>query len=216
MTEDGPDNGDEPAEGTGSAEGDESAAPDDPGEDSQETPWPSVAYNGILFVAFGFGLIAVAVGVGGLFLVLTGGTNGDGGSDVPGEFECESFEGDPAVGHEVPYVVDSTVRSAGAIETFNGSVNESSVEIELQVTGELLNAFARTADGTNISVTQANNTVRVTRAERSPFRLWVDRLSQNVVRTQLDICPPASPPEARPDTAGRVSVRHTSTVSDGL
>jgi hypothetical protein len=159
-------------------------------EEQPDAPWPAVAYRGIIVIAVGFGVIAVAVGTIGLYTVLTGGTNGDGGADVLGEFECAEFDGDPEVGHEASYAIDSTIRSGQAIESFNASANESGVVVELRVVGELLNASARTADGTPVSVEQKNSTVRVTRSGTAPFRLWVDSLSQSTVRTVLDICPP--------------------------
>ena len=160
-----------------------------PDGDPSDNP-SSVAFRGILIVAFGFGALAVVVGVAGLFVIFTGGTGGGESTDVLGELRCEEFGGDPAVGHEASYSIGSTIRSGQAIDSLNSSVNESSVTVELRVNGELLNASARTADGRPVSVEQENSSVvRVTRSETTPFRLWVDTLSTRTTRTVFDICP---------------------------
>jgi hypothetical protein len=158
-------------------------------DERAETPWPAVAYRGIILVAAVFGVLAVVVGSIGLYTALTDGPNESGDANVLGEFACERFEGDPEIGHEASYAIDLTVTSPDTVESFDGRATGGNVDIELQVAGRLLDASARTVEGTSVPVEQTNNTVRVTRSETTPFRLWIDTLSEDAVRMQLDICP---------------------------
>lgn len=142
------------------------------------------------------GLVAVsAVVVGGLgvYTVLTGGTtDGDVERDVLGEFACEGFDADPEVAHEAGYDIERTVLSGTEIESFDASPADGGYRYEIAVAGELLDASARRADGTELTVDVGDeNRLAVEADTATPVRVWVDTVPEDatVTRTRLDVCP---------------------------
>lgn len=152
-----------------------------------------IAYRGLFLV---FGMVAVgAVGLGlfGLFTVLTGGTGDSTQSDVLGEFACDSFDGDPAIAHESEFENPPIISGASEIERFDTNLTDSGWQIDIHMAGPLINASASEADGTEIPVERFpdENRIRITNRDTSPFRLFIDSISDGTaVRTQNDICPP--------------------------
>ncbi len=151
-------------------------------------------YKALLGLMAVVALLATIFGFGGLFVVLTGGTvDGDPGADVLGEYDCETFDGDPEVAHEAGYELEVTLVDGTEIESFNGTSTDGGVRVEIEMQGELLNASARGPDGTVVPLQQDadGNRVVVDRDGPEPFRLWVDSVSPDaaVTRTKLDICP---------------------------
>lgn len=155
----------------------------------------SFAYKAVLgFVAL-LGVAAILFSGFGIYTVLTGGVDGAEEPDVLGEFECETFDADPAIAHESPYDVERTVLSPTEIESANGSVTaDGGLWLELDVDGELLDASARRIDGSELAVEQVDDETRlvVTDSDPVPFRMWIDSVDEDgtVVRSQLDICVP--------------------------
>ncbi|MFT4949832.1 MAG: hypothetical protein ACI9CA_001974, partial [Natronomonas sp.] len=157
----------------------------------------NLAYRAMLLAIVIIGLGATALGFGGLFVVLTGGTtDGPPDADVLGAYECSGFDGDPEVKHEAAYQIEQTLVGGSQVESFNASTNSTQLRVELTATGQVLNASASRADGTRVPVQQpaAGSRVVVAGADPAPLRLWVDSLSDEstVTRTRLDICPPDS------------------------
>jgi len=150
----------------------------------------AIAYRVVMVSILLLGGIAVVVGLVGTFVALTGGPGGE-AVDVLGEFECDSFEGDPQVVHDTDYAVKREVLNPTEVATFNGSVTGTRVEISLNVTGALLEASGNQPDGTPIPVETTGDRVIVERNTTAPFRLWVDSVNDDgtVTRMQLDICP---------------------------
>lgn len=154
-------------------------------------------YKALLGLMAAVALLATIFGFGGLFVVLTGGTaDGDPGVDVLGEYDCETFDADPAVGHEAGYEIEVTLVDGTEIGSFNGTATGDTARIEIEMEGELLNASARGPGGTRAPLRQdfEDDRVVVERAGAEPFRIWVDSVSTDatVTRTKLDICPPSS------------------------
>lgn len=137
------------------------------------------------------GLLAVGFGFFGLFMVLTGGTDGGQAASVPEAFECDEFHGDPAVGHEAPGGIsqNTTVR---AMHSIDGTVGDGSFEVRFNVSDPaVLDASARQNDGTPVPVDVRGTTVVVEHDEFAPFRIWIDSADQGfITRSELDICPP--------------------------
>jgi hypothetical protein len=143
------------------------------------------------FVAI-FGLAAVAVAFAGLFIVLTGGTGSGDAASLPEGFSCETFNGDPDVGHEAAYGTDLNT-SVGTFASIDGGTTENGFELRFNVSDpSVLNTSARQADGTPVPVEVRNTTVVVASNDTAPFRLWVDSArGGTITRSELDICPPA-------------------------
>lgn len=152
-----------------------------------------VLYRG-LFLVFGvFAVAAVAVGVFGLVTVLTGGTGDTTQSDGLGEFACESFDGDPALAHDSEFENPSIISGASEIERLDTNRTDSKWELDIHMAGPLINASASETDGTVVAVERFpdENRVRITDRDTTPFRLFIDSISDGTaVRTQIDICPP--------------------------
>jgi hypothetical protein len=140
-------------------------------------------------------VVAVAAGGVGLYTVLTGGT-GDGTpeTDVLGEYACEEFDADPAVGHNSSYGVDRTLLGGSAIASVNASVTDGGLRMRIDVNGGILSASASRPDGAAVPVEQVEGADRlvIETPDPGPFRLWIDSVSDEAVvtRTQLDVCPP--------------------------
>lgn len=153
-----------------------------------------ILYRGIFAVVAIVSLAAVAVGVGGLYTILTGGTDTADAASMLGEYQCEEFDGDPEMPHESEIGNPFTVRGDSQLESFNTSTVDSGVEIELETVGPLINASAARSDGTTLTVDRFpdENRLVVTAPDRTPFRLFIDSLNEegSAVRTELDICPP--------------------------
>lgn len=153
-----------------------------------------ILYRGIFAVVAVVSLAAVALGVGGLYTVLTGGTDTADGSSILGEYQCEEFDGDPEMPHESEIGEPLTVRGDSQLESFTTSTSENGTEIEIETVGALINASASQPDGTVLAVDRfpEENRLVVTTPDRRPFRLFVDSLNDEgtAVRTALDICPP--------------------------
>jgi hypothetical protein len=153
------------------------------------------AYRALaVFVAL-LGVAATVFGFGGLYVVLTGGTTDSApDTDVLGEYDCTTFDGDPEVEHDAAYEVERTLVGGSEVEAFDASSNETSLRIELAVAGEMLDASASRADGATVPVRRPDdgNRLVIAGVDPAPLRIWVDSLSNEsaVTRTQLDVCPP--------------------------
>lgn len=145
---------------------------------------------GVLAVA---GAISVAFAAGGLYVILTGGTTSGDVASVPEAFTCETFNGDPEVGHEAGYGTDRNA-TVSRLESIDATTtDDGGFELTINISDPaILNASARQADGTPVSVEQLENaTVRVSHNDTSPVRVWVDSADGGrITRTELDICPP--------------------------
>jgi len=155
-----------------------------------------ILYRGIFAVVAVVSLAAVAVGVGGLYTVLTGGTDTADDPSTLGAFDCEEFEGDPEMPHESEIGEPLTVRGDSQLESFNTTAVDGGVAIEIETVGPLINASASQPDGTVLAVDRVpeENRLVVTAPDRRPFRLFIDSLNDEgtAVRTALDICPPGT------------------------
>lgn len=157
-----------------------------------DTTWGYRVILGLLATA---AVVAVIFGGVGLYTVLTGGTtDGSVAIDVLGEYDCESFDGDPEVAHNSSYGVDRTLLGGSAIESFNHSRDGDRLRLVFDVDGGVLGTSATRPDGTEIPVEQIQGEDRVVVdvADPGPLRLWIDSVSEDatVSRTELDICPP--------------------------
>lgn len=155
----------------------------------------NVAYRAVMLMIVLIGIAGVALGFGGLYVVLTGGTtDGTPEADVLGEYECTSFEGDPEPNHDTTYQIERTLVGGSGFESFDAARNDTHLRIELAVEGELLGASASSADGTALPVRQSDDGDRViiTDDDPGPIRAWIDSLSNDsrVTRTEIEICPP--------------------------
>jgi len=156
----------------------------------------SWGYRALVGLMAAAALGAVIFGGYGLYTVLTGGTT-DGTVDVNvvGEYDCEQFNGDPEVAHNTSYGVERTFLGGSVIDSFNQTRDGDSLRLTFVVDGGVVGTSARRADGTEIPVEnrQEESRVVVVLEDRSPFRLWIDSVSDEatVSRTQLDICPPS-------------------------
>lgn len=162
---------------------------DAPPKDDQAAGYGS-AYGAILVGTAVFGAIAVVVGVGGTFVVLTGGSGGPSTNSLDG-FVCESVDGDPQVVHETDYEVEQRIFNPGEVATFNGTVRGEQVRVSLNTSGPLLAASATELSGRPVDIDVTGDRIRVNRSTTAPFRLWVDSVSEDgsVTRMRLDICP---------------------------
>lgn len=155
---------------------------------------PDTAYRAVMIGVLLLGILAVAVGVGGALVALTGGTDTEERTDVLGEFACEEFDGDPERPSESQYDVERTLLSPTEIEAFEGAVSGGRLTAELEVAGGLLGASGLTADGDSVTVDvdSDENRVTVESDDAVPVRLWVDSVTEDgtVTRSQVDICPP--------------------------
>lgn len=153
-----------------------------------------ILYRGIFAVVAIVSLAAVAVGVGGLYTILTGGTDTGDDPSLLGEFQCETFDGDPEMPHESEIGEPRTLRGDSQLESFNTTVVDGGVSIEIETVGPLIDASASQPDGTVLAVDQFPESDRlvVTAPNRGPLRLFIDSLNEEgtAVRTELDICPP--------------------------
>lgn len=164
------------------------------GSDTAGNGATEMAYRVVLLAVVLLGSMAVLVGVGGTFLVLTGGTGDEQTADVLGEFACDSFEADPQVVHKTDYEVETRVLSPAQVTQFNATADGQRVRLSVTTEGPLLAASANTQQGRPITVETRDDEASFVRNSTEPFRLWVDSVSAEgtVTRMQLDICPPAS------------------------
>lgn len=137
------------------------------------------------------GLAAVAFSFFGLFIILTGGPGGGEAASLPEGFGCDTFNGNPDVGHEAAYGITLNT-SLSALDSVDGGRTEEGFELRFNVSDpSVLNTSARHADGTPVPVSVQNTTVTVADTDRTPFRLWIDSARQGTItRSELDICPP--------------------------
>ena len=148
----------------------------------------------ILLGAIGLlGLVAVVFSLGGLYVVLTGGPDGGSAARLPAEFTCDSFNGDPNVGHGAAYGVTINT-TLGALDDIEGGTTDDGFELRFSVSDpSVLNTSARHPDGTPVPVAVQNRTVTVADNDTTPFRLWIDTAERGTItRSELDICPPES------------------------
>lgn len=142
------------------------------------------------------GVAGVVVGAGGLYLTLTASDEApDRGADVLGAYGCEPADREVRSVPDAGYV-EQRVTDGERVETVNASERGGEARLALTVGGELLNASAsRFAGGPAEppAVVARNGTVVVADPDRAPFRLWIDAVAGDgtVVRTELDVCPPA-------------------------
>jgi len=139
------------------------------------------------------GLVAVVFALGGLFVILTGGPGGDGVATLPSEFTCDSFNGDPDVGHGAAYGITRNT-TLSVFEDIEGGTTDDGFELRFNVSDpSVLNTSARHPDGTPVPVTVQNTTVTVADNDTTPFRLWIDSAQRGrITRSELDICPPST------------------------
>ncbi len=139
------------------------------------------------------GLVAVVFSLGGLYVVLTGGPDGGSAARLPAEFTCDSFNGDPDVGHGAAYGVTINT-TLGALDDIEGGTTDDGFELRFSVSDpSVLNTSARHPDGTPVPVAVQNRTVTVADNDTTPFRLWIDTAERGTItRSELDICPPES------------------------
>jgi len=137
------------------------------------------------------GLAAVVFALGGLFVILTGGPGGGEAATLPAEFTCDSFDGDPDVGHGAAYGITINT-TLGALDAIEGGTTGDGFELRFNISDpSVLNTSARHPDGTPVPVTVQNTTVTVADNDTTPFRLWIDSAQRGTIsRTELDICPP--------------------------
>lgn len=170
--------------------------PEGSGEAEDASGGTSLAYSAVMITVVVVGGLAVVVGAAGVFISLTGGLDGGEEFEVLGAYECEEpLANDPQVVHETEYAIERQVLSPSEVETFNGSVEDGTVEITVETAGPLLAASATEPDGRPIDIetVQQQDSITVERATTAPFRLWIDAVGEEgtVTRMQLDICPPA-------------------------
>lgn len=177
----------------GSDSADSSDDPDGDGEQSRP-----LAFRAVLAVFALLGLAAVVVGFGGLGVVFTGGTDsGDTSAAVPAlaaeNLSCDSLAGEPEIGHE------GTVAGNDQTGALLDSVSRvpGSSDLLLAMTGNVVAASARRADGTSMTVVVEEDAVVVENGTAGGgYRLWIDSVdstgaiqSASVIRSRLDICP---------------------------
>jgi len=153
----------------------------------------SWAYRALIVAVAVMGAGALVVSSVGLYTILTGGTtDGTPAVDVLGEYDCESFDGDPGVAHNASYGVDRTLLSGNEIESANVSAAGDGFRMELTVAGGVLGASASDPNGTAVPVEVFGDDDRIVLEHDGPARLWIDSVSEDatVTRTQLDVCPP--------------------------
>ena len=142
-----------------------------------------------------FGITAVIVSSVGVYTVLTGET-AEGPPEIEelGAFDCEEFDGDPAVPHGDRHGVDRTLLGGSALVAVNETTTDAGFRIVFVVDEQLLEASASRTDGSTVPVKRVDeeNRVIVEDTDTDPFRLWIDTVDDDatVSRTQLDICPP--------------------------
>ncbi|MFB6229141.1 MAG: hypothetical protein ABEH88_11425 [Halobacteriales archaeon] len=150
----------------------------------------------IIAVAVGLlGVGALVVGAGGLYVTLTASDDPpERGAGVLGEYGCEPADRDV---RSVPDSsnIERTVLKGDRIESVNTSDSAAGARLNLSMEGSLLNVSAtRFSDGPEEqpNVTVDGDTILVTDPQRAPFRLWIDEVADGtVIRTELDVCPPA-------------------------
>jgi hypothetical protein len=145
------------------------------------------------------GVAGLVIGMGGLYFTLTASDEPpDRGADVLGEYGCEPADRDvrsvPDTG-----VVERTVTNGDRIDSVSTSEPAAGVRLNLSMEGSLFNVSAtRFSDGPEDppNVTVDGEAIIVTDPRRAPFRLWIDEVADDgtIVRTELDVCPPAEPP----------------------
>lgn len=150
-------------------------------------------YQVFLAVIAILGLGAVAFASVGLYTVLTGGTDTGDIASVPENFTCDTFNGDPDVGHAAAYGITRNT-TVGALESIDRQVTDGGFELAFNVSDpSVLNVSARHADGTPVPVEVRNTTILVAGNDTRPFRVWIDSADGGTItRSELDICPPQS------------------------
>jgi hypothetical protein len=144
------------------------------------------------------GIAGLVVGVGGLYLTLTASDElPDRGADVLGEYGCEPADRDV---RSVPdtAIVERTVTDGDRVDSVSTSEPAAGARLNLSMEGSLFNVSAtRFSDGPDDppNVTVDGEAILVTDSQRAPFRLWIDGVTDDgtIVRTELDVCPPAEP-----------------------
>ena len=145
-----------------------------------------------LVLGFGvvFGLLAVAAGIGGLYVVFTSDVTSPIGDDPLSEYRCE-LDGDPEATHGGEYTIDQTIQNGTGIDGVSSNQSGDNATIEIEVDGTILNASAsRPGDNSPpVSIDRENATVTVTAADSAPFRLWIDVTRDGeVLRHEHDLC----------------------------
>ncbi|MEF8826230.1 MAG: hypothetical protein V5A34_02765 [Halapricum sp.] len=151
-------------------------------------------YRALLGIALLAGVVAIGFSLFGVYTALTGGTTTDEGrADVLGSLECAAFDGDPDLAHATDYAIERTLRGGSELKAFNATSTPEGLRIEATTEGRLLEASARRADGTNVTVRtfDGENRLVVEQEDGTPFRLWIDTIGDEstITRTRLDVCP---------------------------
>ncbi len=145
------------------------------------------------------GVAGLVIGMGGLYFTLTASDEPpDRGADVLGEYGCEPADRDV---RSVPdtAVVERTVTNGDRVDSVSTSEPAAGARLNLSMEGSLFNVSAtRFSDGPDAppNVTVDGEAIIVTDPQRAPFRLWIDAVAEDgtIIRTELDVCPPAEPP----------------------
>ncbi len=154
------------------------------------------AQKGIYIGAVLFGAVAVVAGLAGLFVVLTGGTAEQAPpSEVLGEFACTDDDRDVTFPGERDYGVTARSTSADGIASVNTSTDADGYRLAVTVEETLLDSLTWSFENEpGPEFTEEDRTVTVNGTGSEPFRLWIDTVTEDgdVIRQQLDICPPAT------------------------
>lgn len=157
-------------------------------------PWSTlvIALVGLLGVA------GVALGTAGLYLTLADSDpRPDRGAAVLGESACEPAHREVAGVPGADYGIERVMPRGEEVEAVETERTDRGVRITLSLAGRVLNATTAgfgDSPGSGPTATVENDTrVVVTDPDPAPFRLWIDSVTGEgtVVRTELDVCPPA-------------------------
>ncbi|MEF8813073.1 MAG: hypothetical protein V5A55_04565 [Halovenus sp.] len=154
------------------------------------------AQKGLYLGAILFGLVAVVAGLAGLFVVLTGGGPGQTpASEVLDEFACADEDRDVPFPGETDYGVTARSTSADGIASVNGSTDADGYRLAVTVEETVLNSLTWSFENEpGPEFSEEGKTVTVNGTGSEPFRLWIDTVTEegDVIRQQLDVCPPAT------------------------
>lgn len=144
-------------------------------------------YSGFLIFGGIIGLVAVGIGVSGIYMAVTT-SPGEGSPPEPLEqFVCEEeieIDGE----YVTPYEVDSVDRTGTGVTDAGFSDNGT---FSARTRSSVLNVSATGSDGKQLGTDETDGRVEVTPSQRS-FRLWIDTVNERgeVVRYVFDICLP--------------------------
>lgn len=148
-------------------------------------------YQLVLAFGVGFGLLAVAAGVGGLYVVFTSDVTSPIDDDPLSEYRCE-LDGDPEATHGGEYTIDRTIQNASGIDGVTRNDSGDNATVEIEVDGTILNASTSRPGNDSppsVAIDRENRTITVSTADSAPFRLWIDvTMDGEVLRHEHDLC----------------------------